>query len=167
MATGESEVLVLFGGPKAVQSNPGDMFDWPIVTKEDEEAILDVLHRRAMSGTDITQLFEKEFAEWQGTQYALGFSSGTAALQAAMYACGVGVGDEIICPSLTYWASCLQVYSLGGTVVFAEVDPQTLCIDPADIERRITERTKAIVAFTTSATRRIWIRSWRSRASTA
>lgn len=146
MATGESEVLALFGGPKAVQSNPGDMFDWPIVTKEDEEAILDVLHRRAMSGTDITQLFEKEFAEWQGTQYALGFSSGTAALQAAMYACGVGVGDEIICPSLTYWASCLQVYSLGGTVVFAEVDPQTLCIDPADIERRITERTKAIVA---------------------
>src|SRR5262249_46653293 len=51
----------------------------------------------------------------------------------------------IICPSLTYWASCLPVYSLGGTVVFADVDPETLCLDPADVERRVTSRTRAIV----------------------
>ena len=145
MSNGKGEVLALFGGPKAVQSSPGDIFEWPIITSEDEEAILDVLHRRAMSGTDVSVKFEQEFAAWQGTQYALGFSSGTASLQGAMYACGVGVGDEIICPSLTYWASCLQVYSLGGTVVFAEVEPDTLCIDPADIEKRISPRTKAIM----------------------
>ncbi|MCD6361444.1 MAG: aminotransferase class I/II-fold pyridoxal phosphate-dependent enzyme [Armatimonadetes bacterium] len=140
-----SEELALYGGPKAVQTDPGDIFDWPIVTEEDEQAILDVLHRKAMSGTDVTKAFEQEFAQWQGTKYALGFSTGTAALQAAMFGCHVGVGDEIICPSLTYWASCLQVYALGGTVVFAEVDPDTLCIDPNDIEHRITDRTKAIM----------------------
>lgn len=140
-----AEKLALFGGPKSVQSDPGDMFIWPIITKEDEDAVLDILHRRAMSGTDITRKFEKEFAAWQGTKYALGFSSGTAAIQTAMFACKVGVGDEIIAPSVTYWASALQTYSLGATPVFAEIDPDTLCIDPNDIEHRITDRTKAIV----------------------
>jgi dTDP-4-amino-4,6-dideoxygalactose transaminase len=63
-----------------------------------------------------------------------------------MWACGVGFGDEIICPSLTYWASALPAYQLGATVVFADVDPESLCIDPSDIEHRITDRTKAIIA---------------------
>ncbi len=135
----------LLGGPKAIQSDPKDAFKWPIITREDEEAVLDVLRRGAMSDLDVTKAFEKEFAEWQGRRYALAHSTGTAALEAAMYACGVRRGDEIICPSVTYWASCLQVYNLGGTVVFAEVDPQTLCIDPADIEKRISPRTKAIM----------------------
>lgn len=139
------EKLALFGGPKAVKSDPGDMFTWPIITKEDEDAVLDVLRRRAMSSTDITMQFEKDFCEWQGAEYALGCSSGTAAIQSAMFGCKVGVGDEIITPSVTYWASTLPVFSLGGTVVFAEIDPETLCIDPKDIEHRITERTKAIV----------------------
>ncbi len=137
--------LALFGGPRAVTQDPGDMFDWPIITGEDEEAVLDVLRRRAMSGLDVTEQFEREFAAWQGTRYALGYSTGTAALQAAMYACGVGVGDEIVCQSLTYWASALQCFSLGATVVFAEVNPRTLCLDPADLEKRISPRTKAIM----------------------
>ncbi len=139
------EKLALFGGPKAVQTAVGDMFTWPIITAEDEAAALDVLRRRAMSGSDVTMQFEKDYAAWQGNKFALGYSSGTAAIQGAMYGCGVGIGDEIIAPSVTYWASCLQVYSLGATVVFAEVDRDTLCIDPRDIERRITDRTKAIV----------------------
>jgi len=63
-----------------------------------------------------------------------------------MYACNIGVGDELICPSKTYWASCLQVYNLGGTVVFADINPDTLCIDPKDLERCIGPRTKAIMA---------------------
>lgn len=137
--------LAIFGGPKAITSDPGDMFAWPIITEEDEQAVLDVLHKRAMSGTDISKQFEKEFAKWQGVEYALGFSSGTASLQAAMYAVGIRRGDEIICPSVTYWASCTQVLSLGGTVVFADIDPETLCIDPKDIEHRIGPKTKAIM----------------------
>jgi perosamine synthetase len=98
-----------------------------------------------MSDMDVTKKFETEFAAWQGRKYALGFNTGTAAIQAAMFACGVGVGDEIVCQSMTYWASALQCYTLGATVVFAEIDPLSLCIDPADIEKRISKRTKAIV----------------------
>jgi perosamine synthetase len=58
---------------------------------------------------------------------------------------GIGLGDEVICPSITYWASVAQAYTLGATPVFADVDPETICIDPGDIEHRITPRTKAIV----------------------
>lgn len=137
--------LALLGGTPAVRPDNEDIFHWPIVTEEDEAAVLDVLRRGVMSGTEITHQFEKEFAAWQGTTYALAHNTGTAALHAAMFGCEVGVGDEIICPSITYWASTLQVYSLGGTVVFAEINPDTLCIDPNDIEHRITPRTKAIM----------------------
>lgn len=137
--------LAIHGGPKAVRTDPGDVFRWPIITNEDEEAVLEVLRRGGMSGTDVTIQFEKEFAQWQGLKYALGFSSGTAALHGAMFGCKIGVGDEIICPSVTYWASVLQCFSLGATVVFAEIDPQTLCIDPKDIEHRVTDHTKAIM----------------------
>lgn len=143
-----TEKLALFGGPKAVAGSVmgnTDMFKWPIVTSEDEEAVLEVLRNGAMSGIDITMKFEQEFADWLGMTYALGFNNGTNSILAAMYGCKVGVGDEIICPSVTYWASALPAYALGATIVFAEIDPVTLCLDPADIEHRITGRTKAIV----------------------
>ena len=137
--------LAIFGGPRAVTKEPGDLFTWPIITEEDEAAVLEVLRRGAMSGTDVTKKFEEEFAAWQGAEYALGFNNGTSALHAAMFACGLGIGDELICPSITYWASALQAFSLGATVVFAEIDPVTLCLDPEDLEKRITPRTKAIM----------------------
>ena len=137
--------LAILGGPKAVQTDVTDTFAWPIISQEAEEAALDVLRRGAMSGVDVSKQFEAEYAEWQGTKYALTFSSGTASLQAAMYGCDIRAGDEIICPSVTYWASALPVFSLRGTVVFAEIDTETLCLDPNDVEHRITDRTKAIV----------------------
>jgi perosamine synthetase len=137
--------LAWLNGPKAVQNDPGDLFVWPIVTPEIEQAVLAVLRAGKMSGLDVTEAFEKEFAAWHGLAYALAHNTGTAALQGAMFGLGIGKGDEIICPSITYWASCLPVYALGGTVVFADIDPETLCIDPTDIEHRITGRTKAIV----------------------
>ena len=137
--------LALLGGPKAVKTDPGDMFKWPIITKEIEYAVLKVLREGKMSGNDVTKEFEKEYAKWHGMKYALGHSTGTGALHGAMFGLGIGHGDEIICPSITYWASAMPVYSLGGTVVFADINPETFCIDPNDIEGRISERTKAIV----------------------
>ncbi len=143
--------LALFGGPKAVtytgtgRRDGSDLFAWPIVTKEDEEAVLEVIRNGAMSGTDITKEFEKDYCAWVGTKYALGTNNGTSALHAAMYGCGVGHGDEVICPSITYWASCAGVYTLGATVVFGEIDPYTRCLDPKRLEEKITPRTKAIV----------------------
>lgn len=140
--------LAILGGRKAVTASKEEkikIFEWPIVTKEDEDAILDVLHRRAMSGTDVARAFEEDFCKWTGMKYALGFNNGTASLQGALYGCGIRRGDEVICPSVTYWASAAPVLSLGGTPVFANVDPNTLCLDPADIEHRIGPKTKAIM----------------------
>jgi perosamine synthetase len=137
--------LALLGGSQAVQVDAGDIFEWPLVTPDVEQAVLEVLRAGKMSGLDVTKEFEKEFAAWHGMSYALAHNTGTASLQGAMFGLGIGAGDEIICPSITYWASCLPVYALGGTVVFAEIDPETLCIDPNDIEQRISERTKAVV----------------------
>ncbi len=122
-----------------------EAFRWPIHTDEDRQALLDVLDANQMSGTEITKLFEREYADWLGSEFALGYCNGTASLHAAMWACGVGAGDEIICPSITYWASCTAALSLGAAVNFADIDPVTLCLDPNDIEHRIGPRTKAIV----------------------
>ena len=88
--------LAIFGGEKAVKTVNPEMTKWPIITSEEEEAVLDVLKNVKMSGTDITMKFEQEFAEWIGVKYALGFNNGTASLLAAMYGCGVRKGDEII-----------------------------------------------------------------------
>ena len=137
--------LAVRGGSKALTAEVGDLFRWPIVTSEDEAAVLEVLRRGAMSGTDVTELFEAELAAWFQADHVLCHNTGTAAIHAALWAAGVGRGDEVISQSMTFWGSSLQVYSLGATVVFAEIDPQTLTLDPGDIEHRITERTRAIL----------------------
>jgi len=140
-----SAKLALLGGPKAVSVDLAAATKWPEVTAEDEAAVLEVLRAGTMSELDVTKQFEKEFAAWIGCDYCLGHCNGTAALHAAMFAVGIGVGDELLCPSMTYWASSLQAYLLGATPVFVDIDPETLCIDPNDIERWISPRTKAIM----------------------
>jgi dTDP-4-amino-4,6-dideoxygalactose transaminase len=130
---------------RAVPIEPEGLFHWPIVTAEDEEAVLSVLRAGTMSRTDITKKFESEFAEWMGTRHALAMCNGTAGLVSAMWACGVGAGDEIVCPSMTYWASAAPALTLGATVNFADILADSLCIDPDDIEHRLSKRTKAIV----------------------
>ena len=93
--------LALFGGKKAVKTINPEMERWPIYTDEDEAAVVDVLRNRNMSGSDITKKFEREFADWMGAKYALGYNSGTSSLMAAMYGVGVRRGDEVICPTIT------------------------------------------------------------------
>jgi len=140
--------LALLGGPKAINISAEDneaLFHWPIVTKEDEDAVVAVLRKGNMSGNDISKQFEAEFAQWMNMKYCLSFPNGTAALLAAMWACGVGAGDEVICQSMTYWASCTQALHLGAAVNFADIEPHSLCLDPNDIEKRIGPRTKAII----------------------
>ncbi|MFP8890204.1 DegT/DnrJ/EryC1/StrS family aminotransferase [Natrialbaceae archaeon A-CW2] len=140
-----SDELAIIGGPKTVTLEDEHVFSWPIITEEDEGAALEVLRAGTMSDTGITKQFEDEFADWQGSAYTLGFSSGTASLLGAMYGVGVGVGDEVIGPSVTYWAAILPCLSLGATPVFADIQPDSLCIDPESFEDRISEHTKAVV----------------------
>jgi dTDP-4-amino-4,6-dideoxygalactose transaminase len=89
--------------------------------------------------------FEKAVADYVGAKEAVAVNSGTAALHAAAFAAGIGAGDEVIVPPMTFAASANCVLYLGGRPVFADVLPGTLNVDPADVERKITPRTKAIV----------------------
>lgn len=90
--------------------------------------------------------FEKAFAEFTGAKEAVAVSNGTAALHCAMAGAGVGPGDEVIVSTMTFVASANAAVYMGATPVFADVTPDTLTIDPADVARKITPKTKAIVA---------------------
>ncbi len=121
------------------------LFKWPPVTDAMKNAAMNVVENYTMSETNITTLFENDFAAWHGVKYAFGVSSGTASIHCAMYGVGLGEGDEVIVPAITYWASAAQALNLRASVVFADVEPDTMCLDPDDFERRITPRTKAVV----------------------
>ncbi len=90
--------------------------------------------------------FEKEFAAFCEAKHALAVSSGTAAVHLCLAALGVKAGDEVIVPSHTFIATASPAVLLGATPVFADIDEETYCIDPVDVERKITPKTKAIVA---------------------
>ena len=139
--------LAILGGERVIAEKDVDkgLFHWPIVNDAMRAAQAKVLEDGNMSGTDIARKFEADFAKWQGRKYALTHNNGTNALNAAMYAIGLGPGDEIICTSVTYCASCTGALPLGATVVFCDIDPETLQMDPASLEARITPRTKAIM----------------------
>jgi dTDP-4-amino-4,6-dideoxygalactose transaminase len=91
------------------------------------------------------EAFEHEAAEYLGVEAAIGVANGTDALVIALDALGIGDGDEVICPAFTFFATAEAIARRSAVPVFAEIDPQTLNLDPADVERRITSRTKAIV----------------------
>jgi dTDP-4-amino-4,6-dideoxygalactose transaminase len=89
--------------------------------------------------------FEKEFAKYVGTKYAIGMSSGTAALHLGLLACGIGPGDEVITVPNTYVATVFAITYCGATPVFVDVEPDTFNMDVAKIEASITSKTKAIL----------------------
>lgn len=91
-----------------------------------------------------TDLFEREWAELTGASHALAVTSGTAALICALVGAGVGPGDEVIVPAYTYMATALAPLAVGAVPVLAEID-ESLTISPADVERKLTPRTKAII----------------------
>jgi len=138
--------LALLGGePTKMPDTPqGDLFKWPIITEEDKAGVMDVVERNRFSAYDITEQFQDEFAAWQGRKYAIAYCNGTMSLTAAMYAIGLGVGDEIICPTKTYWGSVSQAINFGASAVFCNIN-EMLSMDPNDLERCITPRTKAIM----------------------
>ena len=148
-ATAGAGKLALFGGTpvigKAEATTNSKVFAWPIVNEAMRKASDAILTGRKMSGTDVTKEFERKFAAWNGAKYALACLNGTTALNTAFYAIGLKPGDEVICPSITMWASCSGVVNIGGTVVFCDVKPDDLTIDPASFEAHITPRTKAVV----------------------
>jgi len=91
------------------------------------------------------EAFERESAERLGVADCVSCANGTDAIVLALDALGIGAGDEVICPSFTFFATAESIARVGATPVFADIDPLTLNLDPADVARRVTERTKAIV----------------------
>ena len=116
------------------------------IEQDDIQAVVDVLKSDFLTtGPQIAE-FEQTVADYVGAKYAVAISNGTSALHAACFAAGIGPGDEVITTPLTFAASANCVLYCGGTPVFADVDPKTYNIDPEDIRRKITDRTKAIIA---------------------
>lgn len=117
------------------------------VTIQDEvrAAIDSVLERQHFILGPEVKALEKEIADYCGTKYAVGVASGTDALILGLRACGIGLGDEVIVPSFTFIATADAVSALGATPVFAEIDNDTMNLDPVSVAKVITSRTKAIV----------------------
>jgi len=112
---------------------------------EEEEAALDVIRRRWLTMGAITQEFEQAFARLTGAKHALAVSNATLALHLANLALGIGPGDEVIVPSLTFVATANSVLYTGAEVRFAEINgPGDLNISPEDVQKQITPKTKAI-----------------------
>lgn len=115
---------------------------------EEESAVLDVLRSGWLTMGGVTQAFEQEFAAFVGAKHAFAVTNATAALHLACMAVGLGEGDEVIVPSLTFVATANAVRYTGANVVFADIESEDwLCICPRSIEEKINERTRAIVVM--------------------
>lgn len=118
----------------------------PSISARETSYVLDAVRHgwnRRWSG--YLQQFEQAFAEYVGARHALATSSGTGALHLALAALGIGPGDEVIVPDLTWVATANAVLYVGATPVFADVEPESWCLDPASLEAAITERTRAVI----------------------
>jgi dTDP-4-amino-4,6-dideoxygalactose transaminase len=114
--------------------------------EEEEEAVLGVLRRRWLTMGAVTQEFENQFSRKTGVEYSLAVSNATVALHLACLALGIGPGDEVVLPSLTFVATSNAVLYTGADVRFADIiGPEELSISPEEIEKQITPRTKAII----------------------
>jgi dTDP-4-amino-4,6-dideoxygalactose transaminase len=139
------EKLALLGGPKAkIKPFPA----WPQYDDGERAALAQVLESRVWWRTPGTQTaaFEREFAAFHGAGYGIAVTNGTHALEVTLEALGIGRGDEVIVPDYTFVATAGAVLFCGAVPVLADVRPDTFCLDPVDAERRITPRTKAIIA---------------------
>ena len=117
----------------------------PYVTEDDIVAVAEALRSPMISQGTRLGAFEKAFAGVADARYATAFSSGTAALHGMAFAAGLGPGDEVILPPLTFAGTANAVLYTGATPVFADIDPATLCLDPKAARRAVTPRTRAIL----------------------
>lgn len=132
----------VFGGQKAAELVP----KWPIPYKETEEKLLEIFRngKWGLCG-EYEQKLMTGFAAWQGSRYSTWMANGTVTLECALIALGVGPGDEVIVPGVSWVATAEAPVYVGATPVIVDIDPETMCIDPARIEEAITPRTKAII----------------------
>ncbi len=132
---------------QTAKSDLPKMDNWVQVGEEEARLAYDMVMRNELSGgTGVVREFEAAWREFTGLKYAMTINNGTAAIFAALFGLGVGPGDQVICPTFTWIGSISPVPFLGATPVFCESDRETLLIDPEDVRRRVTAKTRAIIA---------------------
>lgn len=138
------EKLAVEGGRAIVEE---ELPTWPWFSEETISAAMEPLRTGKINywtGPKGKE-FEEKFARWNGSKFAVSTTNGTSALHVALAGLGIGPGDEVIVPSYTFIASSFCILQAGAIPVFADVERETHCIDPKDIEAKITDRTKAII----------------------
>ena len=121
---------------------------WPKITQEDKDAVLGVLERNIFTGEEHgpeANALEQEWAEFNGSKYAMAFNSGTAAIHAALFAAGVGPGDEVITSAFSFAGSFQPILQQHAIPIFVDVDPRTYNIDASQVESKITDKTKVLL----------------------
>jgi dTDP-4-amino-4,6-dideoxygalactose transaminase len=136
--------LAINGGPKTINKE----FAWPIFDNDDINAITEVAKTGAWGNPNcdgLVEQVEKDFAAFCGSKYALSCVNGSVALRLALIACGVRPGDEVIVPPYTFIATASIVLEANCVPVFVDIDPDTYNLDPKEVEKAITSKTKAII----------------------
>ncbi len=136
------------------------------IKEEIDRAVAGVLESTAFVLGKEVAAFEAEFADYVRSPQTIAVNSGTSALHLALLAAGVGPGDEVITVPFTFVATVAAIGYSGARPVFVDIDPRSFTMDVTQIEAAITERTRRSCRCTFTGIRRIWIRSWRSRAVT-
>ncbi len=137
--------LAIHGGPVTVPA--GLKKRWPEITQEDKDAVMGVLERGLLTGVhgpEATGL-ERDWANFTGSQYVLSFNSGTAALHSALFAAGVGPGDEVITTAFSFSGTFHPILQQNAVPVFVDIDPRTYNLDVSQVEAKITERTRVLM----------------------
>jgi len=138
--------LAINGGTPSRDTTKSPWPKWPVWGKEEEVALIEVLNSGVWSYNGPKEIeFNKLFAEYTGVKHAICTVNGTITLQIALEALGIGVGDEVIVPGLTWQATAATVIDVNATPILVDVNEDTWCIDPKEIEKAITPKTKAII----------------------
>jgi L-glutamine:2-deoxy-scyllo-inosose/3-amino-2,3-dideoxy-scyllo-inosose aminotransferase len=140
------KTLAILGGKPVRDTKINPWPKWPVWDHNEEKALIEVLNSGVWSynGPKETE-FDRMFAEYTGVKYVISAANGTVTLQMALEACGIGLGNEVILPGLTWQATAATILDVNATPVMVDVCEDTWCIDPKQVEKAITPRTRAII----------------------
>lgn len=140
-----TEKLAINGGTK-VFTEPAALPQWPPIYPETAEALKAVyLSGKWSFNGPVEQQFAKDFAAFHTAEYGVAMANGTTTIESALTALGIGSGDEVIVPALTWIATAMAVVYVGATPVFVDIEPDTWCLDPEKVRAAITPKTKALI----------------------
>lgn len=138
----------ILGGVPAVTIDP-EVFQkaeqWPLIGDEEIAAVTEVMRSGDLSLHPVTQELEEDYRSWLGVKHAVAYCNGTSAIFAALHSFGFEPGDQVIVQSATYWASVMPTLWCGAVPVFCETESEQAGLDPEDVRKKITPRTKAMI----------------------